>query len=137
MAKYIQTSGLKEKTYPNVGDKLYLRQFTGNDYVDMVKRPYTVIGVSKGKVLVQECELVWPIYHCSNDGHPDYDRKELEGKRVAFFDTMPESIIEDKNGRIEELTWHNKRKMWGTPGREADYPEYAIFGEWKYFPYLN
>ena len=36
MAKYIRTSGLKEQTYPNVGDKLYLRQFNGNYYVDMV-----------------------------------------------------------------------------------------------------
>lgn len=117
MAKYIQTSGLKEKTYPNVGDKLYLRQFTGNYYVDIVKRPYTVIEVNKTTVKVQECDLIF------------------NGPR--YYDTLPDKIIEDKTGRVEELTWHSKRKMWGTKGRESDYPEYAIFGEWKFFPYLN
>ena len=34
------------KTYPRVGDKLYLQQRTGSYYVDLVKRPYTVIGVT-------------------------------------------------------------------------------------------
>ena len=118
MSKYIKTSGLKEKTYPKVGDKLYLRQFTGNDYVDMVKRPYTVIGVEKGKVLVQECNLIF------------------NGPR--YYDTLPDEIVEDKNGRIEELTWHTKRMMWGTKGREADYPQFAIFTkEYEFQPYLN
>ena len=115
--KYIRTSGLKEKTYPNVGDKLYLRQFTGNYYVDMVKRPYTVIEVNKTTIKVQECDLIF------------------NGPR--YFDTLPDKIIEDKSGRIEELTWHPKRMMWGTKGREADYPEYTIFGEWRYQPYLD
>ena len=40
------------KFYPEVGTKLYLSQRTGNYYVDMVKTPYTVIGVASGKVLV-------------------------------------------------------------------------------------
>ncbi len=117
MAKYIRSSGLKEKTYPNIGDKLYLRQFTGNEFADMVKRPYTVIKVEKSKVLVQECELIF------------------NGPR--YYNTLADKIVEDKNGEIQELTWHRGRGLWGTKGRDADYPEYAIFGEWEFFPYIN
>lgn len=106
-----------EKIFPKVGDKLYLRQFTRNDWVDMVKRPYTVIEVTDSKVMIQECELVF------------------NGPR--YYDTLPDKIVEDKNGRIEELTWHPKRKMWGTKGREEDYPQYAVFGSWEFQPYLD
>jgi len=106
-----------EKVYPRVGDKLYLRQFTGNEWVDMVKRPYTVIEVTPTIVKVQECKLVF------------------NGPR--YYDTVADDIIPDLNGRVEELTWHPKRGLWGTKGRETDYPEYAIIGEWKHFPYMN
>lgn len=124
-----------EKTLPKVGDKLYLRQFTGSYYVDMVKRPYTVVSVSPSKVVVQECKLIAPVYHCC--GNPYLDRPDLEGQRVFFYDTVAESIQEDPYGRKEELTWHGRKGMWGTKGRDSDYPEYAIFGEWKHQPYLD
>lgn len=124
-----------EKTLPKVGDKLYLRQFTGSYYVDMVKRPYTVISVSPSKVVVQACKLIAPVYHCC--GNPYLDRPDLEGQRVFFYDTVAESIQEDPYGRKEELTWHGRKGMWGTKGRDSDYPEYAIFGEWKHQPYLD
>ena len=42
-----------EKNYPKVGEKCYLRQFTGSYYVDMVKRPYTVIEVHNGGKIVK------------------------------------------------------------------------------------
>ena len=105
------------KTYPKVGDKLYLRQFTGDSFVDQVKEAYTVIRVDKSKVFVQSCKYEWPEPH--------------------YYDTYPTKILEDKEGLIKELTWHPKREKWGTIGRESDYPEYAIFGEWRYAPYLN
>ena len=124
-----------EKTYPQIGDKLYLRQFTSNSWVNMVKRPYTVIGVTPTKVLVQECKLIAPVYHCV--GNPNLDMPELEGQRVFFYDTVAESIEEDPNGRVQELTWHAKRGMWGTAGRDQDYPQYAIFGKWEHQPYLD
>lgn len=124
-----------EKTLPKVGDKLYLRQFTGSYYVDMVKRPYTVISVSPSKVVVQACKLIAPVYHCC--GNPYLDRPDLEGQRVFFYDTVAESIQEDPYGRKEELTWHGRKGMWGTKGRDSDYPEYAIFGEWLHCPYLD
>lgn len=125
-----------DKTYPQVGDKLYLRQFTGNDCVDSVKRPYTVIEVTNSKVVVQACEYIWPIYHCT--GNPHMDRPDLEGQRVQFYDTIPEVILPDENGFTYELTWHSKRGRWGTKGRDEDYPRYAIFTkDYVYSPYLN
>ena len=123
------------KFIPNIGDKLYLRQFTGSYVIDMVKRPYTVISASDSKVVVQQCKLIAPVYHCT--GNPYMDRPDLEGQRIFFYDTVAESIEADPNGRTEELTWHPKRGMWGTKGRDADYPEYAIFGEWVHQPYLD
>lgn len=127
---------MTEKYYPKVGDQLYLRQFTGNYYIDMVKRPYTVIDVTPTTIKVQECNLIAPIYHCV--GNPRLDRPDLEGQRVFFYDTVAETIEEDPNGQIEELTWHRKRGLWGTKGPDSNYPEYAIFGEgWKHFPYLD
>lgn len=124
-----------DRYIPKVGEHLYLTQFTGNGMVDMVKSPFTVIESGPKKVKIQECKLIWPVYHCT--GNPKMDMPEYEGKRVAFYNTVAESIEEDPNGRIEELTWHSHRKMWGTKGRDSDYPEYAIFGRWEHQPYLD
>lgn len=126
---------MTKKYYPNVGDQLYLRQFTGSYYIDMVKRPYTVIDVTLTTIKVQECELIAPIYHC--EGNPYLDRPDLEGKRVFFYDTVAETIKPDPTGQIEELTWHAKREMWGTKGPDSNYPQYAIFGEYMHSPYLD
>jgi len=125
-----------EKTFPKVGDPLYLRQFTGHYYVDIVKHPYTVVAVNKSEVLVQECKLIAPIYHCI--GNPYLDRPDLEGQRVFFYNTVAETIEPDPNGRIRRLTWHSRRGFWGTPGPDSDYPVYAIFGNgWIHQPYLD
>jgi len=124
-----------EKTYPKVGDELYLRQFTGRSYIDEVKRPYTVMEVSTAKVVVQSCKLIAPVYHCC--GNKFLDRPDLEGERVFFYDTVAETIEPDPFGRIETLTWHAKRGMWGTEGPDSNYPEYAVFGEYKHQPYLD
>lgn len=123
------------KTFPKVGEQLYLQQITGDSWVDMVKRPYTVIGVNKNEVVVQEAKCIWPIYHCC--GNPNLDVPELEGQRVQFYDTLAESIEEDPFGQIKVLTWHSKRNKWGTKGRDSDYPSYAYFGKYAYQPYLN
>ena len=125
----------KEKWMPKVGDKLYLRQFTGHYYVDICKRPCTVIAVQPTRIFVQGCKLIAPVYHC--EGNPYRDRPDLEGQRVFFYDTVAESIEEDPQGLIQELTWHRGRGMWGTRGKDSDYPQYAIFGEWKHQPYLD
>ena len=125
----------KTKTLPKIGGKLYLRQFTGSYYIDMVKRPYTVVGVTPTKVLVRECKLIAPVYHCV--GNPHLDRPDLEGQRVFFYDTVAESIEENPSGRIEELTWHGRKGLWGTKGSDRDYPAYAIFGEWIHQPHTD
>lgn len=125
-----------EKTKVKVGDKLYLRQFTKNYMVDMVKRPYTVIGVTPTKVIIQSCKLIYPIFKFDEKRMSDYYR-QFDGKRVAFYDTLAESIEEDHDGVIVELTWHSRRGMWGTAGKDSDYPEYAIFGKWEFQPYLD
>lgn len=124
------------KTFPKVGDKLYLRQFTGNYWVDMVRHPYTVVSVSKSKVIVQECLLHFPIFKYDPNTMDEY-YKQFDGKETRFYDTLPESIEHDPNGHLEELSWHSKRNMWGTKGKDSDYPDYAVFGNWDFQPYLN
>ena len=125
------------KIYPKVGDEVYLRQFTGRYYIDMVKRPYTVIEVSPTKVLVQSAKLIFPIFHYI-PGVMDKYYEQFDGKRVCFYDTVAESIEPDPDGHIEELTWHSRKGMWGTRGRDADYPEYMIVGAgYQHQPYLD
>lgn len=123
------------KYFPQIGDKLYLRRFTGDEYSDLVKFPYTVVAVTRKTISVQACKLIAPVYHCC--GNPNLDRPDLEGQRVFFFNTVAETIEPDPDGAIEELTWHSKRKLWGTAGRDDDYPYYAIFGEYVHYPYLR
>lgn len=123
------------KTYPKIGDKLYLRQYTGNYMVDMVKTPYTVVGIQGGKVLVQACKLIAPVYHCT--GNPMMDRPDLEGQRVFFYNTVAEKIEEDPNGEIVTLSWAPKKERWQIDKYHTGYPEVAIFGSWVHQPYLD
>ena len=124
------------KTLPAVGDQLYLRQFTGSYYVDICKTPYTVIAVTPTKVTVQAAELIYPMFHYDPARMSEY-YKQFDGRRVCFFDTVAESIVPDPQGRIKELTWHAKRGMWGTPGADSSYPEYAVFGKYEQQPDLD
>lgn len=109
--------------YPKVGEHLYLRQFTGNCWVDGVKRPYTVIAVDtvKNIVTVQECELIF------------------YGDR--YYDTIADEIREDPNGRTLQLRFANAKRYkekWVEVGRAlSDYPLTAVFGMWLHEPYLN
>lgn len=105
------------KTYPKVDDKLYLQQRTGNMYVDEVKRPYTVIGVTPSAVRVQACKLIF------------------NGPR--YYDTMPDMIEADPEGEILELHWAPSKGKWQIDKYGSGYPEYAYFGRWEYHPYLN
>ena len=78
------------KYYPEIGTKLYLSQRTGLEYVDLVKTPYTVVGKARGKLLVQECELVF------------------NGPR--YYDTLADEIRENPNGQILELSWPLRKR---------------------------
>ena len=125
------------KTLPKVGDQGYLRQFTGSYYVNMVKRPVTVISVTEKEVVVQHAKLIFPVFHYNPATMSDY-YKEFDGKRVCFYDTVAESIEPDPTGRIERLTWHPKRERWGTPGADSSYPEFLITEEgYQHQPYLD
>lgn len=124
------------KVYPQVGDHLYLHQETGNSWIDMVKRPYTVISVSKTEVIVQSTKLIYPVFHYNPETMSEY-YKQFDGQRVCFYDTVAESFEEDSNGRVETLYWKPKTKRWGTKGTKYDYPEYAVFGKWEHQPYLD
>ena len=105
------------KFYPEVGTKLYLSQRTGNYYVDMVKTPYTVIGVSSGKVLVQECQLIF------------------NGPR--YYDTIADDIKADPNGEVLTLSWAPKKERWQIDKYKTGYPSVAFFGAWEPQPYLD
>jgi hypothetical protein len=124
------------KQLPKIGEQCYLRRFTGSYYVDLVKRPVTVIAISENEITVQHAKLLAPIYHCV--GNPYLDRPDLEGQRVFFYDTVAESIEPDENGKIEKLTWHPKKELWGQNDKDANYPAYLIVGEgYKHQPYLD
>ena len=126
-----------KKYLPKIGEGLYLSQRTGNYYVDMVKRPYTVIGVTSTTITIQRAKLIAPVYHCV--GNPWLDRPDLEGQRVFFYDTIAESIEPDLDGEIKTLHWSNKKGKWQHKHDPYDrYPEFAFFGEgYQHQPYLN
>lgn len=117
MAKTIPTF------YPEVGEHLYLRQYTGNMWVDEVKDPYTVISVDvkKNIVTIQECKLIF--------------------NGSQYYDTVADSIEANPNGRIKQLRFANAkgyRNKWIEVGvRTTDYPEVAVFGRWVHQPYLD
>ncbi len=108
---------MSEKIYPNVGDHLYLSQHTGNMWVDEVRNPYTVIKVTPKHVTVQECKLIF------------------NGPR--YYDTLPDRIEENPEGRCYDLNWAPKKKRWQIDRYNSGYPQIAHFGEWDYAPYLN
>ena len=106
-----------EKVIPEVGTKLYLSQRTGDYWVDMVKRPYTVVGYRGGKLLIQEAKCNFP--------------------NPCYYDTLPISIEEDREGEILELRWAPKKGRWQIDKYHTGYPEIAFFGRWQFQPYLN
>lgn len=106
------------KYVPKVNEELYLRQSTGNPWVDMVKIPYTVIEVSKNEnyIYVQEARCVFPT--------------------PRYYDTLPIAIYPDEDGRIKKLRWNERKGLWvETPADR--YPEFAVFGKYVYQPYLD
>jgi hypothetical protein len=98
-----------EKRYPEIGEHLYLA-----DWYCATRDPYTVIGISGGRVIVQEAR---PVFY-----------------GVRYFNTLPDDIVADPSGRVLTLSYAPKKGVWkekGSYGREA------VFGKWDYLPYLN
>lgn len=105
----------KDKIYPAVVDHLYLQpKASSSYYASIVKRPYTVIAVSKREITIQEAHCIFP--------------------QPRYYDTLPIGFEEDPNGEIVKLHWAPSIGKWQTGGA---WPEYAYFGEWVYYPYLD
>lgn len=104
------------KYEPRVGDRLYLRVMTSDRWVNMVKNPYTVIEVKGNTCIVQEaaCLFAYPRY----------------------FDSMPYSIVENPRGKTLKLRWNEKHQRW-QESPAGSFPQFAVFGEYQYQPYLN
>lgn len=106
-----------EKYLPKVNDKLYIRQKTDNYWVDSVKRPYTVIEVNDNTVIIQACKLIF--------------------NGPAYYDTLPDKIEADPNGKTMKLRWSDKKQRWQESPTRGSYPYIAVFGSWEFEPYLN
>lgn len=103
---------------PKIGEHLYTYTPSGNYWVSMVRNPYTVINISKSgkEITIQAAK---PIFF-----------------GVRYYDTLPDDIVEDPNGRIKKMRWSEKKHRW-QESPAGSYPEVAVFGEWDYQPYLN
>ena len=104
------------KHIPEVGEHLYLYTPCNDYWVSSVRRPYTVDSVRGNTCIVREAR---PVFN-----------------GVQYFDTLPDDIVEDKNGRIKTLRWSEKKQRW-QESPAGSYPEVAVFGKWDYAPYLN
>jgi len=107
----------KEKVFPEIGTHLYLHQQTGNCWVDDVRRPYTVIAVDTNHVTIQEAKCIF--------------------KGKVYYNTLPDEIVEDKEGETLILNWAPKRGKWQIDLYKTGYPRYAEMGCYDFQPYLN
>lgn len=106
------------KHIPFVGEHLYVRQRTGNMWVDEVHRPYTVKEIlGENRIIIQAAKCNFP--------------------EPRYYDTLPTSIEEDTNGRTMMLRWSEKKQRWQESPHYDSYPYFGVFGEWDYQPYLN
>lgn len=105
-----------EKGEHFIGEKLYLYTPSNAYWAAMVRNPYTVIGVDGNNMTVQEAGLIF------------------NGPR--YYDTLPDDIVEDPNGRIVKLRWSDKKERW-QESPAGSYPKVAVFGKWDYQPYLD
>lgn len=99
-----------------VGEKLYLYTPCSNSWVSMCKDPYTVESVKGNIMVVREARCIFPEHR--------------------YFDTLPTDIVDDPNGKRMKLRWSEKKQRWQETPADS-YPKVAVFGEWKYQPYLD
>lgn len=104
------------KTIPTVGDHLYTYTPCTSYYVRACRDPWTVIEAKGNTCVIQEAELVF------------------YGPR--YFNTLPDLIRENPNGRTIKLRWSEKNQRWQESPNHG-YPRVAVFGKWDYFPYLD
>lgn len=104
------------KHIPSVGEKLYTYTPCNSYYVSAVRNPYTVAAVKGNTITVRAARPVF--------------------LGVRYYDTMPDFIEDDPNGRIKTFRWSEKKQRW-QESPAGSYPEVAVFGQWDFFPYLD
>lgn len=110
------TNALNEdNTEIKVGTPLYLYDDCNLWTVRMVHNPYTVTGFKGKKIEIRAAKLIF--------------------KGVRYFDTLPDAIIEDPNGKVKYLR-KNKNGKWVVTPKECN-NETAVFGRYDYQPYLD
>lgn len=104
------------KHNPTVGEHLYIYTPCNDYWVESVRKPFTVHEVRGNVITIREAEAVFT------------------GPR--YFDTLPDYITDNPNGRLLKFRWSEKKQRWQeSPARS--YPRVAVFGKWDYQPYLN
>ena len=104
------------KHVPTVGEKLYIHTPCNSYYVAICRDPYTVESVKGNTMIIREARLVF----C--------------GQR--YYDTLPDRIEDDPNGKRLTFRWSEKKQRW-QESPAGSYPRVAEFGEWDYVPYLD
>ena len=104
------------KHNPVVGEHLYIYTPCNAYYVQAVRNPYTVDAVNGNVLTIREARPVF----C--------------GPR--YYDTMPDAIVDDPQGRKLTFRWSEKKQRW-QESNAGSYPRVAVFGKWDFFPYLD
>lgn len=105
------------KHIPTVGEHLYTHTpNTGNYYISIVKNPWTVVSVKGNECIIQSAR---PIFY-----------------GPCYYDSLPDEIVENPNGRTMKLRWSEKYQRW-QESPAGSYPRVAEFGEYDYYPYLD
>lgn len=104
------------KHIPEVGEHLYTYTPCNMYYVEAVRDPWTVEYVNGDTVIIREARPVF--------------------LGARYFNTLPDYIEEDPNGKTMTLKWSEKKQRW-QESPAGSYPRVAVFGEWAFFPYLD
>ena len=104
------------KHIPQIGEHLYTYTPCSDFWVSDVRNPYTVDSVKGNTCVIRAARLVF--------------------NGVRYYDTLPDSIEDDPNGRKMTLRWSEKKQRW-QESPASSYPQVAVFGTWDYQPYLN
>ena len=104
------------KHIPVVGKRLYTYTPCSDCWVRDVRNPYTVESVKGNTCVIRAAGLIF------------------RGPR--YYDTLPDEIRDDPNGKRMTLRWSEKKQRW-QESPAGSYPEVAVFGRWDYAPYLN
>ena len=104
------------KHIPTVGEHLYTYTPCNSYYVAICRDPWTVESVKGNTCIIREAGLVF----C--------------GPR--YYDSLPDRIVDDPNGRKLTLRWSEKHQRW-QESPAGSYPRVAVFGAWDYQPYLD